>query len=52
MQIYLIFYISLLKKVNQNVKLERIKITDKKEYKIKKILKKALIQEQAHYLIK
>jgi hypothetical protein len=35
MRIYSVFYISLLKKVNQNIILVKIKIKDKTEYKIK-----------------
>jgi hypothetical protein len=52
MQIYLVFYISLLKKVNQNVTLARTKIKNETKYKIKQVLEKALIKEQNHYLIK
>jgi hypothetical protein len=52
MRMYLVFHVSLLKKINQNVTLVRIKIEDKIKYKIKQILKKALIKEQNYYLIK
>jgi hypothetical protein len=52
MRIHLVFYILLLKKVNQNITLAKTKIKDKIKYKIKQVLEKALIKEQDHYLIK
>ena len=54
MRIYSTFHVSLLKKVNQNVKLYQTKIqnTNETKYEVEKILEKALIQSKAHYLIK
>jgi hypothetical protein len=45
MWIHLVFYILLLKKVNQNITLAKTKIKNKTKYKIKQILEKALIEE-------
>jgi hypothetical protein len=45
MQIHLVFHISLLKKVNQNVTLARTKIEDKTEYENKQVLEKVLIKK-------
>ena len=54
MRIYSTFHVSLLKKVNQNVKLYQTKTQniDETKYEVEKILKKASIQDKTHYLIK
>ena len=52
-RIHSVFYISLLKKTNQNIEQYWTKIKiDKKEYKVKYILKKQKISRKVYYLIK
>jgi hypothetical protein len=41
-----------LEKANQNARQAKIKIDNKKEYEIKRILREALIEEGKYYLVK
>ena len=54
MRIYSTFHVSLLKKVNQNVKLYQTKTQniDETKYEIEKILEEMSVQDKTHYLIK